>query len=220
MKRIFYTFLCATLAATALSSCDKDDNMDYSKFYANSIVTVKTDTKGLLLQLDDSTTVRPTNILKSPFKNSEVRALCNISFSGDIKKGTENQAYVNWMDSVITKNAVAYVSGMKLSNDPLEVVDDWTTVVEDGYITIRFRTYFEVKTHVFNIITGANENDPYEIVLTHNADGELTGRVGDGIMAFNLSNLPSTNGKYVTLTLKWNSFSGEKTVKFKYKSRQ
>jgi hypothetical protein len=48
----------------------------------------------------------------------------------------------------------------------------------------------------------------------------LNGRIGDGIMAFNLSNLPSTNGKYVTLTLKWNSFSGEKTVKFKYKSRQ
>jgi hypothetical protein len=220
MKKFFYSFLCATLAVAALSSCDKDDNIDYSKYYANSIVTVKTDTKGLLLQLDDSTTIRPTNIQKSPFKNSEVRALCNISFSGDIKKGTENQAYVNWMDSVITKNAVAYVSGMKLPNDPLEVVDDWTTVVEDGYITIRFRTYFDIKTHVFNIITGANKTDPYEILLTHDAFGELNGRIGDGIMAFNLSNLPSTNGKYVTLTLKWNSFSGEKTVKFKYKSRQ
>jgi hypothetical protein len=219
MKKFFYSFLCATLAVAALSSCDKDDNIDYSKYYANSIVTVKTDTKGLLLQLDDSTTIRPTNIQKSPFKNSEVRALCNITFDGSIIRGTENKAYVNWMDSVRTKNAIAYTSGMKLANDPLEVVDDWTTVVEDGYITVRFRTYFGVKTHVFNIVTGANAKNPYEIVLTHNADGELSGNVGDGIIAFNLSSLPSTNGKYVPITLKWNSFSGEKTTTFKFKSR-
>ena len=38
--------------------------------------------------------------------------------------------------------------------------------------------------------------------------------------SFRLDRLPDTNGKTVDLTLEWNSFSGKKTAKFKYRSRQ
>ena len=102
--------------------------------------------------------------------------------------------------------------------DPVEIVKDWTTVVEDGYLTLRFRTYFgNGKKHVVNLVKGDN---PYEVVLHHNASGDTKGLIRDGLVAFRLSDLPDTQGKTVNLTLKWQSFSGVKTVKFKYKSRK
>ena len=48
----------------------------------------------------------------------------------------------------------------------------------------------------------------------------MNGVFGDGMVAFNLAQLPDTQGKVVDLTLKWNSFSGEKSAKFKYCSRK
>lgn len=219
MKKTLILLSAALALVATLSSCSKEDPDNYNKYFANAIVTVKTDASGLLLQLDDSTTLRATNLSKSPYKSAEVRALCNLTMDGKILPGKENKVLVNWLDSVVTKTSIPYAESMKLHNDPLEIMNDWTTVVEDGYLTIRFQTWFGNKKHTIGAITGANEKDPYEILLTHDAADDFHGRVADGIISFRLADLPSTEGKYVPLTLKWTSFSGEKTVKFKYKSR-
>ena len=102
--------------------------------------------------------------------------------------------------------------------DPVEIVRDWTTVAEDGYLTLRFRTYFgDGRTHVFNLVKG---DKPYEVVLHHNAMGDTRRIIRDGLVAFRLNDLPDTQGKTVTITLKWQSFSSIKSVQFKYKSRK
>ena len=44
----------------------------------------------------------------------------------------------------------------------------------------------------------------------------VNGTVGDGLVAFKLVGLPDTNGKTVPLTLKWKSFSGDKSAVFDY----
>ena len=54
----------------------------------------------------------------------------------------------------------------------------------------------------------------------HNAFGDTNGRMGDGLVAFKLDGLPDTQGKTVKLTLKWNSFSGEKSAEFDYCTRK
>ena len=60
----------------------------------------------------------------------------------DRVKGT-TYVNINWLDSIRTKvmaknlgdsNAKTY------GNDPLEVVNDWVSIAEDGYLTLRFRT--------------------------------------------------------------------------------
>lgn len=58
------------------------------------------------------------------------------------------------------------------------------------------------------------------MVLHHNAAGDTRGFIRDGLVAFRLNDLPDTQGKTVDLTLKWQSFSGMKSVTFKYKSRK
>ena len=175
----------------------------------------------MYFQLDDETTILPTNMKTSPYGNKEVRALTNIRVQDGQNGHYSKSAYVNWVDTILTKN-MARSLGKKddetYGKDPVEIVKDWTTVVEDGYLTLRFRTYFgSGKKHIVNLVKGEK---PYEVVLHHNAAGDTRGFIRDGLVAFRLNDLPDTQGKTVDLTLKWQSFSGMKSVTFKYKSRK
>ena len=220
MKHIKFIATLLLLASTmpVLQSClNDDDDNNYSMQYPSAIVTVKNEVGKLMLQLDDSTKLYPSNITKPPYGDKEVRALVNYN---KVNSNDVNSVYVNWIDSIRTKNMAADLgtsNDAKYGTDPLEIVKDWVTVVEDGYLTLRFRTYFGNQiTLELNLVKGSN---PYEVVLHHNANGDKSGILKDGLIAFRLDALPDTQGKTVDLTVKWNSFSGEKTATFKYRSR-
>lgn len=224
MKRLFfYAFgFIIALSSLALYSCDNDD-VEPSIRYPNALVTIKTNssTGQIYFQLDDSTTILPTNIKESTYGKKELRALTNFKVQEGQSGHYSKTAYVNWVDTILTKNMAQSFGDKnkeKYGDDALEIVKDWTTVVEDGYITLRFRTYFgnNIK-HAINLVKGDN---PYEVVLYHNAFGDAKGYVSDGLVAFSLKDLPDTQGKTVDLTLKWQSFSGMKSVKFKYTTRK
>ena len=223
MKRFFnYLIVLGVLLGTmSLHSCLNDDDTDNSVNYPNALVTIKTNssTGQVYFQLDDETTILPTKT--SPYGNKEVRALTNIRVQDGQNGHYSKSAYVNWVDTILTKN-MARSLGKKddetYGKDPVEIVKDWTTVVEDGYLTLRFRTYFgSGKKHIVSLVKGEK---PYEVVLHHNAAGDTRGFIRDGLVAFRLNDLPDTQGKTVDLTLKWQSFSGMKSVTFKYKSRK
>lgn len=224
MKRLFlyaFSFIIA-LSSLAFYSCDNDD-VEPSIRYPNALVTIKTNssTGQIYFQLDDSTTILPTNIKESTYGKKELRALTNFKVQEGQSGHYSKTAYVNWVDTILTKNMAQSFGDKnkeKYGDDALEIVKDWTTVVEDGYITLRFRTYFgnNIK-HAINLVKGDN---PYEVVLYHNAFGDAKGYVSDGLVAFSLKDLPDTQGKTVDLTLKWQSFSGMKSVKFKYTTRK
>ena len=224
MKRLFfYAFgFIIVLSSLALYSCDNDD-VEPSIRYPNALVTIKTNssTGQIYFQLDDSTTILPTNIKESTYGKKELRALTNFKVQEGQSGHYSKTAYVNWVDTILTKNMAQSFGDKnkeKYGDDAIEIVKDWTTVVEDGYITLRFRTYFgnNIK-HAINLVKGDN---PYEVVLYHNAFGDAKGYVSDGLVAFSLKDLPDTQGKTVDLTLKWQSFSGMKSVKFKYTTRK
>lgn len=214
--------LSALLGALYLQSCTRDDDF-IGINHPNALVTIKTDssTGQVYFQLNDSTTVSPTNLKTSPYGNKELRALVNLTMQKGQTSLCSRSAYVNWIDTIRTKN-MAPSLGQKddetYGKDPVEIVRDWTTVAEDGYLTLRFRTYFgDGRTHIFNLVKG---DKPYEVVLHHNAMGDTRRIIRDGLVAFRLNDLPDTQGKTVTITLKWQSFSSIKSVQFKYKSRK
>ena len=106
--------------------------------------------------------------------------------------------------------------------DPVEIVNDWVTIAEDGYLTLRFRTQqgdYQTK-HFVNLLLSENPENPYEVEFRHNAKGDIYGRYADGLVAFKLDALPDTEGKTVKLKLKWKSFSGEKSAEFDYCTRK
>lgn len=206
-------------------SCLDDDNYENNS-YPNALVTVKqTADKVLFFQLDDSTTLFPTN-LKSPlFGDKEVRALVNLREVNESSGAFDKSVYVNWIDSIRTKTMAPNLAAENDSvygDDPIEIINDWVTVAEDGYLTLRFRTVwgYQGRAHHINLLPTNNPENPYEVELRHNAFGDVNGSVKDGLIAFKLNKLAGTNGTTVKLKLKWKSFSGDKSVEFDYTSRK
>lgn len=215
--------------AFGLSSCKKLDSGN--TIFPSALVTVKpnSDNSSFFLQLDDKTALKPVNMSKSPFGTKEVRALVNYRKASEkeihqeVTPGFE-PVYVNWLDSILTKpmvedlgpeqNVAAY------GNDPVEIINDWVTIAEDGYLTLRFRTRWGGGMHRVNLAHIMSAENRYHVAFYHDANNDCPARVGDGLVAFRLSDLPDTEGQTVDLTLEWNSFSGKKQAKFRYCSRK
>lgn len=220
IRKLLLGSIAVMVSAFALTSCDSDDTYYYYVPYqANAIVTVKTAENGdWYMQLDDSTTLYATNIHQAPY-NKEVRALVSCYETGGDANGYSKAVFVNQIDSFLTKPAVTCPTGdidKIYGNDPIEIVKSWMTVAEDGYLTLRVRTLWGAngKPHYINLLTGLNPDNPYEVELRQNAYGDTQGHWGDALVAFKLNNLP-LSGK-TTITVKYQSFSGEKKVDFTF----
>lgn len=230
MKRSLLSLLCLGLMTFTfgLQSCNDDDDWDNSLRFPSALVTVKpsVDNSSFYLQLDDSTTLAPTNMTTSPFGTKEVRALVNYTEATKQPNTAHSHAVIiNWMDSILTKPTVPDfgkdLNIEKYGNDPVEIVNDWVTIAEDGYLTLRFRTRwgYGIK-HTVNLVVSPDKINMYKVTFYHNAKGDVNGRMGDALVAFRLNDLPDTHGETKDLILTWMSFSGEKSAKFKYCTRK
>ena len=217
MKRFgLATFVLGSLILSTLSSCTSNDDM--ALMQPTALVTVRPSDSGTFtLQLDNTTTLYPTNMKSSPFGNKEVRALVNYTDEGS--RGNTRNVHINWIDRIRTKNTVPDLgieNDAKYGNDAIEIVNDWVTIAEDGYLTLRIRTQWGLlnNKHNINLLTGVNPDNPYEVELRHDANGDIGGSMGDALIAFNLDDLPPKDGQTVKLKLNWKSFSGHKTTEF------
>lgn len=212
------------LTMLILPSCLDDDD-DVSRLYPNALVTVKEAAdETVYFQLDETTTLLPVNITSHPFDSKEVRALVNYEEVDDSSEEYDQAVRVNWIDSIRTKPMAPNLgedNDNEYGNDPVEIVSDWVTIAEDGYLTLRFRTMWSQLgiTHYVNLIPTNNPENPYEVQFKHDANGDVSGRVGDGLVAFRLDQLPDTEGETVKLKLIWDSFHGEKSMEFDYRTR-
>lgn len=225
--KFFTAIALVMMSVFTITSCDTDDDVYwYYPPYPNALVTVKpVSDNGFYLQLDDSTTLFPTNMKTSPYGDKEVRALVCFNEVKPVNEDYSKSVEIMWMDSILTKQAVPYPgeeNEEKYGEDPIEIVKDWVNIAEDGYLTLRLRTRWGNNgvAHFVNLFTGVNPDDPYEVEFRHNAFGDVNGVWGDALVAFRLSDLPDTEGKTVKLTLKYKSFSGEKSIQFDYCSRK
>ena len=225
-KTITSMILTAILPLMAtLQSCNDNDENGTIRI-ANAIVTVKTASdKTTYLQLDDKTTLLPTNIKGTLFDGKQVRAIANISDSKEDAGKFSKAVTVNWIDSIRTKGTNVALptteeNDKTFGNDPFEIMKDWVTIAEDGYLTLRIRTLWGMNTrHYIYMLTGVNKDNPYEVEIRQDSKGDNGTRVGDSLIAFDLAALPDTQGKTVKLKVRWKSFSGEKSAEFDYCTR-
>lgn len=226
LNRIITAF-AASMALVSFTSCDKSqDGIPYDELIANAVVTVKPDGNSFYLQLDDSTVVIPSNLTKSPFGDSEVRAFTNYRIESQ-EKGRQ-VGHINWMRQMLTKKTVASQGVEKdkeeYGNDAVDVVNAFPTVCEDGYLTLRFRTYWgrtNSVQHTVNLVTGVDASDPYLVEFRHNDGGDVKEVEADAYVSFRLSELPDTEGKTVKLKVRYKTPSGDnKIITFNYKTRE
>lgn len=227
MKTLRKSIFALGLAASfiAMQSCNDDDYYYYPSVYRpTALVTVRPISDNeFVMHLDDSTVLYPANLTSSPFGDKEVRAL--VKFTYDEKYEETNKVYVHWLDSIRTKMPVisqGEENDKVYGNDPIEIVKDWVTVAEDGYLTLRIRTRWGAsdKPHIINLLASTNPENPYELELRHDAQGDTRGEMGDALIAFNLNQLLADgNPEDIRIKLNWESFSGPKSKEFDLKLR-
>lgn len=215
-------FLTASLISAmsiGIQGCDSDtDDSNYLNQPTALVTVCPQPDESVLLQLNDATTLRPVNLKTSPFGKKEVRALVNYN-PEQAKSGNFQDVRVNWIDSIRTKLPVIvsdseYIE--KFGNDPVEIINDWVTVAEDGYLTLRVRALWSGRNrqHSLDLLAGMNQDKPLEFELRHNSNGDNTGNMGDALIAFNLNTFLRDKHEPVKITLRWKSFSGEKSADF------
>lgn len=192
----------------ALQSCNKDNIND--RLYT-ALVTYEADEDGVRLQLNDSTTLIPTNVKPSLFKGKKVRALIDYT----IEEG--QNVKVHTIDSIRTKlpaKDLGEDNDKTYGIDRLEIVNDWVTVAEDGYLTLRIRTHRGSvgAIHYINLVSKGVKDGVYEYELRHDASGDIYGYQADALIAFDLNELAPEDHSPVKLHLKWAGFNTNKDI--------
>jgi hypothetical protein len=221
--RFYFVTVGLILASLTLNSCLNDDGYSLGDIYKPVIATARPlNSDSFYLRLDDSTTffpAAPLNIHYQPLKPQ--RVLLFYTILGEKYHGYDYAIKVNRLDTILTK-AIAEDLGAEKNDevygkDPVNIVSMW---VGDGFLNIEFETYFSSHIkHFVNLIPGVDAKEhPYQLEFRHNAYHDSSTKKGVGVVAFDLSSLPDTEGKEVTLTIKVNTFDGVKEIVKKYNS--
>ena len=209
------------------------DNGEPDKSYT-AIVTVKQNEKGAIyFLLDEDKRLFPQNY-EHPFTGLR-RIICELQETGG------NRCRILWMEFLeqeIMAYWVPYASPPDgpdpydppqegadpsgIPQDGLDILDDWMTSVEDGFLTLHYSTWWGDGSvaHVFFLARGTNPEDPYELLLSHDRKSDAFLEKADALICFDINDLPSTEGQYVNLRLKWIDCEGKPAAKdFPFKSR-
>ena len=229
MKKISSGFLLTVLAAVLpfLFSCQKQEPVRTT----TAIVTVRADepNQSVTFQLDEQTVAYPSNIKISDFGSEPRRALINFSKpeEGEVNpvSSVGPMIHVNWIQFILTKPMAEDFgdeNALEYGEDPVELVYDWVTLVEDGYLNLRFRTLWSNYgiTHRINLVYTPQPDNPYCVTLYHDAMDDRPDYESDSIVAFKLDGLPDTGGETVDLKVRWTSFMGPKSATFKYSTKK
>ena len=200
---------------------DSPDNQAIPAEEYDAIVTVKrSPTDTLYFQLDDNTRLFPQNYQKA--RGLEMlRVICHLTEYPYLDSPYGNHVQVHWLEPL--ERGAFLASAPTGAGDGLDILNDWMTSVEDGFLTLHYRTWWGSGSirHRFSLHSQVNPEDPYELLLVHDANGDEALEQADAVICFDINSLPDTGGQYTTLTLKWTSGEGTRTSRqFRFRSRE
>lgn len=221
MKFWKYTWLvlAITMSLFGLNACQDDDDYSLGKF-AIEIMTVVPDGDTYYLRRDNGEKLWPFATNCPGYNSSKTRAQVNYTMLSDSIPGFSHGIKINWIENILTKNISPYRGAENDSiygTDPVKII---AMNIGDGYLNIRFAANFGntgVK-HLISLIQDQEVNTPYALELRHQAYGDNALYAAEGLVAFDLSSLFNTGGQTVELTIKVNTFEGEKSYKLAYNS--
>lgn len=222
ISRVISGILCTLLlAGCAKEVMNPQGEYGFESQDFTAIVTVhKSPTDTIYFQVDDTTRLFPTNYYGT-YTGLE-RIVCGITVFKEIVPNYGYRTSVDWFDQL--DKGTFTTSKPAGSNDGLDILSDWMTSCEDGFLTLHYSTWWGDGSvqHDFTLVSGQNPSDPYEVLLVQNANGDgREGGKGDSIVYFDINSLPDTGDSYKTLTLKWTDSGGKAAEKeFRFKTRR
>lgn len=208
------------LSAFLFNSCNDDDDSYSLGNVWGSIATVKPlseNSNSFSLVLDDGTTLWPAANQAQWYKpKADQRAVVYYTILSDQFQGYNHAIMIRDISDILTKYPAENLGGEendeKYGTDPVEILDMW---IGDGYLNVWFGFNYGGKVkHFINLVQREDVNTPYYFEFRHNTYDDTANSRQKGLVAFNLSSLNIE--EEVTLTIKVNTFEGDKNYTVKY----
>ena len=163
------------------------------------------------VRIDASTLALVDNpdILTGILNGSRIIFEYSSGYGGELPDFCTESIYIHWV-TALEEGTVSRTPVSALGGDPMDIVTDWITSLEDGFLTIHYsvRTTGNV-LHTFTLAPGEKAG---EYVLLHDAHGDQGGELTEGIICFPVSALlPETGGETVTLSLDYLNLQNSRT---------
>ena len=154
MKHLLGAGLLGVLLACGLSSCGDDKNeyyVPYSYAVGDMVVAEGHDP---YIQLDDKTTLFPSNGTRLPgyLTKDGQRVIINFTYLDEQREGYDYYVLINDIDSVLVKNVIPITPETtdSIGNDPINILSMWTS---DKYLTVQFEVRgLGREKHMMNLV--------------------------------------------------------------------
>lgn len=221
-KHYLTSFAAVVLLAVPVcfTSCLDDDDVKRGKIY-DAVVTVCPASDGVGLVVNDTLTIKASNLSSTLCGKKEVRALTRFMVPEGANLVNGQAVEIIGIDTMRTKPATQWTEEVDktLGKDPIGIIDDWMTVAEDGYLTLHVSFLSDSKqiVHGIHLLKGCNPENPYELELRHSANGDIPtnletsdfGGFVKTLVAFDIKDiLPGGVDKEIKLTVRYKNHSG------------
>ena len=175
-----------------------------AEYLADVVVTVKQAEDGTVFFQNGKERLFPVE--EFPFEG-QCRAIGSVTIYAEEVPLYGHKVKVHWMDPLDLGAFLLYPSEGQGSDGIDVLTDSWITSVEDGYLTIHYKTWWgePAAHHEFTLVQGS---DPFELTLYHNANGDARDTYSEGIIYFDINSLPPTEDSPHALKLNWINTSG------------
>ena len=223
VRYLIYLFTALALAGCAAEYGDNIGDHEGNKsspYTVDAVVTVKQDADGtVFFQFTDNQRLFPGN--DYPFTR-QMRAWGSLTIYAEEIPLYGNKVDVNWLEPL---DEGQFTSSSPSVQTPLGVdimLDSWVTSVEDGYVTLRYKTWWgEPAGHHDFYLAALDSTDPYSLTLYQDSHSDGKDSYTEAIICFDINSLPDTGDTYKTLTLNWITTQGKtETAQFGFKTRK
>lgn len=108
------------------------------------------------------------------------------------------------------------------AGDPLDInLSSAYTCVEDGYLTIKYLTWWGETPLHHDFYLSRDPKQPYALTLVQDSHGDGKDNCTEGLVCFDINSLPDTEGQTLTISLQWTKLDGTLgTAYFGFKTRE
>lgn len=209
-----------TLAIVAVfaTSCQKDDdNYSLGKFWVGFGIVDKSGPETFTITMDDGSVLFPVaGQIHGHWYEDDGRVLVNYTILGDKNTTNESKEYyvkVNSVRKVLKKGILDITPAIEdsIGNDPVIVRDAW--VSSNQLLNFELKYYGRSEVHFINLVKQPGvltvDNQPIELELRHNKNGDRQDYLFNAFVSFDLSAIRIPGLDSVRFVVKSTNYKGE-----------
>lgn len=201
------------VAAVALTSCNKDEEVAYYQ----TIGVLSKSVDSMIIESDDSMRLLVANAseVDASFADND-RVFVYFSLNeGTIPQGIDHVIDIYSMEKLLFKSVIELTADItdSIGNDPMWIQEIW---IAKDYLNLNFQLYINNGKHYINLIRFPGEIpvDTINLEIRHNDNGDQENYLTSGFASFDLESLRNTQVDSVVLRITAKEYENRTYEKF------